>query len=148
MYVPQQGKILAFRLFSRGALLSSLVSGLLPEKFSWTKLSTVPENVPSEDRRDGRNSVRRAILAPPELPWMRAERGQLPLLPPQGKCTSLVHNTWLIMICCRVFSFLEKQWISKLYHMWLLELSNKLWSISSRQECAPRQKLSLEFMTL
>ena len=49
----------------------------------------MPENAPSEDRRDGKNSVRRAILASP-APSMRAEEAGAPPAPqgrrPCAKC--------------------------------------------------------------
>ena len=51
---------------------------LPPEEDSATKLSTTPEN---QDWRDGKNSVGRAILAPPTSPHGRGQRGQLPILP-------------------------------------------------------------------
>ena len=70
-----EGKCLVY--WSQSYLVSSWASGGFPQK----NFHRMPTNAPSQDRRDVRISVFRAILAPPAPPWKRA-KGHLPLLPP------------------------------------------------------------------
>ena len=74
----QRGRFLSSNLFLEGQFVVSWThsynmfswesDGLPPEKFSWIKVSAMPENAPWQDRRDGKSSAWKAILAPPTPP--------------------------------------------------------------------------------
>ena len=80
-YVPPQVYIFVVKLsssrtmssafFHRYSMLKWESGGLAIEKFSWTKLTTTLESTHSNDRRDGKSSVWRTLLAP--LPLGRVQ---------------------------------------------------------------------------